>query len=153
TYSKLPLLPRTLYRLASSFSQPIRSDTGVHVKLSFAMAASQSAFFQGLSSDTPSTVKFLSLNLSWAARRLGFSSRQGTHQLAQKSISTYFPLKSVREIGLSSGSFCVNRGLADQWLWAVPGPSVVQRPLPEYCSSPQRSIRRKAHHVLQKGHP
>src|SRR4051812_5106448 len=41
-------------------------------------------------------VKFLSLNWLYAATTFGFSWRHGPHQLAQKSISTYFPLNEER---------------------------------------------------------
>src|SRR6478672_4370104 len=55
------------------------------------MASTHAGF--AWSSDTPSTVKLLFLNLLYAATTFGFSILQGLHQLAQKSTSTYFPRK------------------------------------------------------------
>src|SRR5665213_2079238 len=44
--------------------------------------------------------KFLPLNSLYASTTLGFSMRQGPHQLAQKSMSRYLPLKELTETGL-----------------------------------------------------
>src|SRR5258705_13774764 len=52
-------------------------------------------------------VKFLFLNLLYAATTLGFSMRQGLHQLAQKSTNTYFPRKELSFI-----SFPFTSGMA-----------------------------------------
>src|SRR5689334_15156361 len=62
------------------------------------MAFTQASFC--LSSDTPSTVKFLSLYVLYAFTTFGFSMRQGWHQLAQKSTNTYLPLNEERLTGL-----------------------------------------------------
>ena len=61
------------------------------------MACNQ--FGLALSRETPNTVKFLPLNWLKAFTTLGFSARQGPHQLAQKSISTYLPLKEESAMG------------------------------------------------------
>src|SRR5690554_4522753 len=47
-----------------------------------------------LSKETPNTSKPLSLYSWYNLTTFGFSSLQGLHQAAQKSINTYFPLKS-----------------------------------------------------------
>src|SRR3954467_15305009 len=60
------------------------------------------------SSETPSMVKFLSLYLLYAATTFGFSMRQGLHQLAQKSISTYLPLNWESETFFPEVSACEN---------------------------------------------
>src|SRR5690606_19533368 len=59
------------------------------------------------SRETPRIVKFLSLYLLKTLTRFGFSTRHGPHQEAQKSSSTYFPLKSESFTGFPEGSFCV----------------------------------------------
>ena len=69
----------------------------LHFKLSFSTAWLQAPL--SLSSETPKTVKFLSLNLLYAATTAGFSWRQGLHQLAQKSTKTYLPLKLLMLMG------------------------------------------------------
>ena len=89
-------------------SQPFSSLTCVQARLSFLMAANQAALSS--SSDTPSTVKFLFLNLLYANTTLGFSWRQGPHQLAQKSIKTYLPRKEERVNGFPATSFIVKSG-------------------------------------------
>src|SRR5829696_2741015 len=94
-----------LYLAAASLLQNLRSLTCVHVRLSALIACIHDSFLR--SSDTPSIVKFLFLNFSWAATTLGFSMRQGPHQLAQKSTSTYFPRNDDSETGLPAVSFCV----------------------------------------------
>src|SRR5688500_3663562 len=71
------------------------------------MAFIHLSFFPGWSSETLNTVKPLSLNLLNDFTRLGFSLRQGPHQLAQKSSRTYLPRKDDKLTGLSSVSFCV----------------------------------------------
>ena len=71
------------------------------------MACSHCSFCPGLSSDTPSTVKFLGLNFLKFATTFGFSWRQGPHQLAQKSSNTYLPRKEDSETGLPDVSACV----------------------------------------------
>src|SRR5688572_20188895 len=53
-------------------------------------------------------VKFLLLNLWYAATTLGFSMRQGPHQLAQKSMSTYLPRNEESATGLPVVSACAN---------------------------------------------
>src|SRR6476469_3221085 len=60
------------------------------------MALSQADF--SLSSDTPRMVKFFVLNRLNALTTLGFSWRQGPHQLAQKSTSKYLPRKDEMEM-------------------------------------------------------
>src|SRR5690606_16866855 len=86
-------IPRMAYKATTGEFQPCRSDTCGHCSsLSTSIALIQSSFFPGRSRDTPKTVKFLSLNFSYAATTVGFSRRQGPHQLAQKSTSTYLPL-------------------------------------------------------------
>src|SRR5690606_5547111 len=66
-----------------------------------------------ISSDTPRIVKLRSLKFWYAFTRFGFSFRQGPHQDAQKSISTYLPRKSERLTGWSLTSFWVNSGAVD----------------------------------------
>src|SRR5690606_41716780 len=81
------------YNATTGEVPPCSSDCCVHCSSpSSSIALLQSSFFPGRSSDTPKTVKFLSLNFSYAATTVGFSRRQGPHQLAQKSTSTYLPL-------------------------------------------------------------
>src|SRR5579871_153922 len=63
-----------------------------------------------LSRDTPSIAKFLSLNSPKAFTTFGFSALHGPHQLAQKSTSTYFPLKEANEIIFPSASGKFNSG-------------------------------------------
>src|SRR3982751_6491132 len=62
------------------------------------------------SSETPSIVKFLFLYWLYAATTLGFSCRQGPHQLAQKSTSKYLPLKLLMLTGLPFMSCMVRLG-------------------------------------------
>src|SRR5258708_7044673 len=71
------------------------------------MAFSHFSFPFGWSSDTLNTVKFLFLYFLKAPTTFGFSPLQGTHQLAQKSTSTNFPLKSFKDTGLPRVSFWV----------------------------------------------
>src|SRR5882724_11965691 len=66
------------------------------------MALTHSFFPPGRSNETPSIAKFLFLNLLYAFTTLGFSRRQGPHQLAQKSTKTYLPLN---ELNLTSLPF------------------------------------------------
>src|SRR5450432_3023307 len=71
------------------------------------------AFFQAslsLSSETPSMVKFFPLNSLYAFTTFGFSIRQGPHQLAQKSMSTYLPLKEEIEMSFPFGSAITSSG-------------------------------------------
>src|SRR5690349_10927521 len=84
-------MPCTWYRTAALFSQNLRSLTCVQARLSVLIAFNQGSF--SLSSDTPKTVKFLLLNFLKVFTTFGFSIRQGRHQLAQKSTSTYLPRK------------------------------------------------------------
>ena len=74
------------------------------------MASIHLSFAPSLSSDTPSTVNPLSLYLLKALTTLGFSARHGPHQLAQKSMSTYRPLKSFNDTLLPSVSGCTKSG-------------------------------------------
>src|ERR1700761_8340630 len=62
------------------------------------------------SSEMLNTVKPLSLYLLYAATTFGFSARQGPHQLAQKSISTYLPRKEESETDFPLVSGRVNSG-------------------------------------------
>ena len=82
------------YIFETSLSQYLRSETWVQVRPSFSIAFSQFCLPCSLSSDTPRTVNPLSLKSLNAFTTFGFSARQGPHQDAQKSIRTYFPLKS-----------------------------------------------------------
>src|SRR5262245_32092914 len=72
------------------------------------MASSHFALL--LSSETPRMARPLGWYILYAFTTLGFSARQGPHQLAQKSTSTYFPLKEARETGLPFISFCTKAG-------------------------------------------
>ena len=64
--------------------------------------------------------KFLSLpNASWTAWSWGISAMHGPHQVAQKSSSTYLPLKSARVIDLPSSVVASIDGAT------APGPSAV----------------------------
>src|SRR5688500_1499099 len=87
----------TPYNLAAAFSQYFRSLTWVQVRLSLRMAFIQRSLSAERSRDTPSTVKPLSRKRLKLATTLGFSRRQGPHQEAQKSTSTYRPRKEERE--------------------------------------------------------
>src|SRR6476659_4308822 len=78
------------------------------------MAFIQSALSS--SSETPNTVKFLSLNWLYAATTLGFSWRQGAHQLAQKSTNTYFPRNEERETCVPVVSGNVKSGACDGFI-------------------------------------
>src|SRR5690606_24047205 len=77
------------------------------------MAFIQASFCPGLSNETPKTVKFLSLNLWNAATTVGFSRRQGPHQLAQKSTSTYLPRNEDNERLFPAVSGNVKSGAMD----------------------------------------
>src|SRR6476660_3062760 len=105
---KLAGIDCTPYKVAASLFQNFRSLACVHVKPSFLIASCQAPF--SWSSETPNTVKFLSLNWLYAFTTFGFSMRHGLHQLAQKSTSTYFPLKEANDTGLPFTSGCINSG-------------------------------------------
>ena len=75
---------------ATAFPQPLRSLSCVQASISCCIAASQASRLESI--ETPSTVNPLDLYLLKAATTFGFSMRQGRHQLAQKSTSTYFPV-------------------------------------------------------------
>src|SRR4051812_35090618 len=68
------------------------------------IALTHLSFSPCLSRETPRIVKFLSLNLLKALTTFGFSLRQGPHQLAQKSTSTYFPRSELSDICFPVGS-------------------------------------------------
>src|SRR5580704_11529869 len=71
------------------------------------------AFFQeslSLSRETPRIVKFFVLNSLNAFTTFGFSILQGPHQLAQKSISTNFPLKELMETSFPFTSCITSSG-------------------------------------------
>src|SRR6478735_597128 len=87
------------YSWAAALFQNCRSLTCVQVRLSLWIAASQLSFPPGLSRETPKTVKFFSLNCLKFSTTLGFSARQGPHQLAQKSTRTYLPWNDERLTG------------------------------------------------------
>src|SRR6476661_1831760 len=98
----------TLYNEAASLFQYLRSLTWFQVRLSSCMAFIHA--FLSWSRDTPRMVKFLSRNWLKAATTFGFPCRQGTHQLAQKSISTYLPRKEESATGLPVVSCRLNSG-------------------------------------------
>src|SRR5260221_9269946 len=98
------------YSLATALSQNLKSETCVQVSPSLWMAASQASFLPGWSSETPNTVKPFSLYFAKAFTRFGFWARQGPHQLAQKSTSTYLPLKAESFIRLPEVSGCSKSG-------------------------------------------
>src|SRR5690606_5208548 len=99
------------YSCTTGESQNCKSDTCGHCSnLSSWIAFIQSSFFPGRSSDTPKTVKFLSLNFSKAATTVGFSRRQGPHQLAQKSTNTYLPRNEESASSLPAVSGSVKSG-------------------------------------------
>src|SRR4051794_31645809 len=100
----------TPYNHAAAFFQYARSDTFVQTNPSSWMAFSHFSLSLGRSSDMPRTVKFLSLYLEKLFTRLGLSARQGRHQLAQKSISTYLPLNEDNVTGMPLVSFCTKSG-------------------------------------------
>src|SRR5690606_7683095 len=91
-------MPSKPYKSTTEDSQNLRSLTCSQVSPSSLIAFSHASLVW--SSETPRIVKFLSLNLLYAATRWGFSIRQGRHQLAQKSTSTYFPFKELSAKGL-----------------------------------------------------
>src|SRR6187402_3678437 len=100
----------TPYNCAAAFFQYARSDTFVQTSPSSWMAFSHFSLSLGRSSDTPSTVKFLPLYLEKLFTRAGLSARQGPHQLAQKSTSTYLPLNDESFTGRPLVSFCEKSG-------------------------------------------
>src|SRR5579863_7010670 len=73
-----------------------------------------SKYFLGLSPDslvsTQTTTKPCSLNWSYTVLMWGISSRQGSHQVAQKSSRTGLPWKLARETSWPSTSFRVKPG-------------------------------------------
>ena len=98
-----------------------------HASLSSAIAFIHLAL--SLSSDTPSTVKFLSLYSLNTRTTFGFSLRQYGHHDAQKSTSTYLPLKLDNETGTPAVSGNVNAGAAFPTCtfssrWMIPSRSV-----------------------------
>src|SRR6266702_4718394 len=101
------------YSLATALSQNFKSETCVQVSPSLWIAASQASFLPGWSSETPNTVNPFSLYFAKAFTTLGFSMRQGPHQLAQKSTSTYLPLNEESVTARPEVSFCVKSIASD----------------------------------------
>src|SRR5580658_3726593 len=71
------------------------------------MALIHASLSPGRSREMLRIVNGLSLYLWKAATTFGFSVRQGTHQLAQKSRRTYLPLNACKETGIPAVSFWV----------------------------------------------
>src|SRR5664279_384764 len=90
----------TPYNAAAALFQNFKSLTCFHTSPSSFTAESHDFF--SLSSETPKTVKFLSLNCLYVATTFGFSSLHGPHQLAQKSSNTYFPRSELKVKGFPS---------------------------------------------------
>src|SRR5690606_31400445 len=87
--------------LAAAELKYCKSETWAQSSPSLSMAATQSSLF--LSKETPNTSNPLLLYLLYILTTLGFSILHGLHQAAQKSMSTYFPLKEDRAIVSPSG--------------------------------------------------
>src|SRR5690606_1609894 len=85
-------------------------------------------FPRSSSMEIDTTSSPLALNLLCISTSLGFCSRQGLHQLAQKSTSTYLPLKSERLNFLPFTSSSVKPGAA------LPKLSLISTEAPVFCS-------------------
>src|SRR5690606_23748349 len=108
---KLAGIPWIAYSSTTSDCHHFNSDTcGQSCSPSSLMAFIQASFAPGRSSDTPKTVKFLSLNAWYAATTFGFSCLQGPHQLAQKSTNTYLPRSDDSAIGVPAVSGWLKSG-------------------------------------------
>src|SRR6476646_9058819 len=88
-------IPSILYVETAALCHCLRSLICAHARLSFFIAC---------------THESLSWSLLYAATTFGFSFLQGPHQLAQKSINTYLPLKSLMLTGFPFISFIVRLG-------------------------------------------
>src|SRR6185312_12689578 len=105
TLKGIPLNPKVD---TASLCQNLRSLTCVQSRWSARIASCQAPF--SLSRDTPRIAKFFPLNSWYAFTTLGFSARQGPHQLAQKSTSRYLPRKEEIEMDLPLASGSVRSG-------------------------------------------
>src|ERR1700733_6639721 len=109
-------MPDTSYRVLTLLcvSNSIGKETGVALRKVIASPDFGSTLM-------PSSVKPAGLYLRYICSRIGISCRQGPHQLAQKLISTTWPLRSARLTGLPAAAGNLNAAAGEPVLAAGAG--------------------------------